>query len=221
MHTLPFETLKKKTYFYFIRHGESEGNRTKKMQGHHDTPLTNIGRDQARAAGKYFAEKKIDKIFSSPLSRALETAQLIARFTSLDSGSIAQRNELKEIDTGIFSGLSFKEAAKQHPKEWQLFQQHSWEGLVSAERIHELLQRAATIWHELIETARTGQSHLLCVSHGGILQWIIKRTMAAEWSAWLPVIRSENCGIHILEVVPLGDKKQYYAEWHKINYLPY
>ena len=222
MHKLPFETLKQKTSFYFLRHGESDGNRARKVQGHLDHPLTDTGRDQARKAGSYFADKKISRIFSSPLSRALETAQLIADSAGIDLAEIEQRDNLLELNTGVFSGLSFEEAKEQYPREWEDFQQHSWEGVPSAERIDELLERATAVWMELIETANRGNPNLLCVSHGGILMWILKRSMSTDWTRWLPVIRTENCGIHIMEVTPLNiSSGRYYAEWSKINFLPY
>lgn len=134
------------------------------------------------------------------------------------------RDNLLELDTGIFSGLTFEDAEKQYPGEWKNFQEQSWEGVPSAESVHELLQRATSVWHELIEVAAGGKSRLLCVSHGGMLQWIIKRSMSPDWQGWMPVLRTGNCGIHVIQVTPLGSEEnsgRYYAAWDKINYLPY
>ncbi|QQS18839.1 histidine phosphatase family protein [Candidatus Saccharibacteria bacterium] len=64
---------------YFIRHGQSELNKRKILAGHTDTPLTAKGREQAKAAGKGAHGLAIDCIVSSPLSRAHETAQILAR----------------------------------------------------------------------------------------------------------------------------------------------
>ena len=222
MHNLPFETLKQRTMFYFLRHGESEGNRAKKVQGHQDADLTETGRNQARKAGEYFVGKNISRIFSSPLSRALDTAKLVATTAGIDPADIQQRDNLIELNTGIFSGLTFEETQQQYPVEWEQFQQDSWEAVPGAERISELLQRASSVWQELIETANRGNPNLLCVSHGGTLQWIIKRSMSAEWSRWLPIIQTGNCGIHAMEVRPLGDEEhsgRYYAAWTRINHL--
>ena len=68
------------TTFYFVRHGESEGNVAGKMQGHLDHPLTDLGRDQARATGEWFAaaDVAVQRVFASPLKRAFETAAILA-----------------------------------------------------------------------------------------------------------------------------------------------
>jgi uncharacterized phosphatase len=64
---------------YFIRHGLSEMNKQGLFAGRADTPLTDEGRAQAKAAGAKAKDLKIDLIISSPLSRARETAEIISR----------------------------------------------------------------------------------------------------------------------------------------------
>lgn len=63
---------------YFIRHGQSELNAAGRYAGHTETPLTEEGRQQARAAGQLAKKHNIEYIISSPLGRALETAQIVA-----------------------------------------------------------------------------------------------------------------------------------------------
>lgn len=68
------------TKLIFLRHGESEYNRIKKYAGQLDVPLSEVGKQQAIIAGSYIAKNyKIDEIYSSNLSRAIETAQPIAK----------------------------------------------------------------------------------------------------------------------------------------------
>jgi 2,3-bisphosphoglycerate-dependent phosphoglycerate mutase len=64
----------------FLRHGESEGVRYKLLQGHKDFPLTDTGREQITALGRYWQNKKLsfDRILTSPLKRCKETAKIIA-----------------------------------------------------------------------------------------------------------------------------------------------
>ncbi|AHC13529.1 histidine phosphatase family protein [Salinispira pacifica] len=223
---IPFESIKEKTHFYFLRHGESEGNRKRMIQGHVDLPLTSLGRDHARSAGLYFQEKGLDAILSSPLSRALETAEIVAGHNNVDAGNIIRRDALKELDTGIFSGLTFDEIQSQYPEEWNSFQHHSWEAVPSAERLHQLMERGFSVWNEMIELANRGNRRILSVSHGGLIQWIYKLSFSDRWENWLPVIRTGNCGIYHLAVTPVpGDESTqgpgYYSEWVRINHLPY
>ncbi len=65
---------------YIVRHGQTEQNLKKKLQGRSDFPLTELGREQASAVGDAFRDAGIvfDKVYSSPLGRAVETAELIA-----------------------------------------------------------------------------------------------------------------------------------------------
>src|SRR5438477_10877116 len=91
---------------YFIRHGESVANLEQWHAGRIDTPLTEKGRQQAREAGKKARAQKIsvDKIVSSPLSRAAETARLIAEEIGYPEDRIELNPMLVERDYGAFSG---------------------------------------------------------------------------------------------------------------------
>ncbi len=62
---------------YFLRHGESRGNKDGVIQGRNHSHLTENGREQARAAGAWFRGKSIDIILTSPLARAEQTARII------------------------------------------------------------------------------------------------------------------------------------------------
>ena len=62
------------TLLYLVRHGETDWNRTHRIQGSTDIPLNDTGRAQARRAGRLLAKRSWDGIYSSPLSRAFETA---------------------------------------------------------------------------------------------------------------------------------------------------
>jgi broad specificity phosphatase PhoE len=228
---IPFQRVPHRTQFFLLRHGESEGNRRRMIQGHVDMPLTDVGRDHARAAGKYFSRGGLDHILSSPLSRARETAEIVASSLANGSGQgpepqISFLDCLKELDTGIFSGLTVSEIQEQFPEEWDAFTHRSWEAVPSAERLEELLARAAETWEAMIQAAEGGARNVLAVSHGGMIQWLFKLTFSDRWSSWLPVTRTGNCGIYQLVVTPVpGDLSPegpgFYAEWLKVNHLPY
>ena len=67
------------TTFYFVRHGESEGNAARIFTGQTDSPLTERGRRQAEAVATELARVKVDRIVSSDLSRTRDTAEAIAK----------------------------------------------------------------------------------------------------------------------------------------------
>lgn len=96
---------------YFVRHGESEANVAKIFAGQReDSPLTQKGRDEAVIAAKKFIQQGlvIDKIVSSPLVRALETAKIIADVIGSDSLQIEVNAGLSEYDMGQLTGTDHK-----------------------------------------------------------------------------------------------------------------
>jgi len=94
---------------YFVRHGESVLNRERVHAGQQDTPLTDLGREQARLAGDTARAIKFDIMVSSPLIRALETAQLIAEVTGYPLDRILTNPLFMERSFGSFEGHSWDE----------------------------------------------------------------------------------------------------------------
>ena len=92
-----------------VRHGETESNRTHIIQGHLDTPLSDVGVKQAECAAKHLADTKFDHALSSDLCRALKTGQVILDSNpSLDSNTIETWTVLRERSFGEFEGKQAK-----------------------------------------------------------------------------------------------------------------
>jgi len=88
-----------------VRHGETESNRTHTIQGHLNTPLSDVGLQQAERLAKHIAETKFDHALSSDLVRALKTGQLILDSNpSLETGSIEEWTVLRERCFGEMEG---------------------------------------------------------------------------------------------------------------------
>ena len=86
---------------HLVRHGETEQNALKVWQGHTNTPLNSIGLQQAKLLSIRLKDRNL-KIFSSDLSRAVETASFLSK-------NIIQRESLREINVGDFTGMSVKD----------------------------------------------------------------------------------------------------------------
>ncbi|MDD5449465.1 MAG: histidine phosphatase family protein, partial [Candidatus Omnitrophica bacterium] len=82
---------------YLIRHGESTWNRENRIQGNSDPGLSALGRSQAVILAKGFKKMQIDRLYSSPLARSIQTARPIAQALGL---KIIRREHLKEIGLG-------------------------------------------------------------------------------------------------------------------------
>jgi broad specificity phosphatase PhoE len=225
-----FHTLPEACDFYFVRHGESESNAGGRIQGHSDSPLSELGRRHAAAAAEWFADRKIDVVLSSPLSRAYDTATVIAR--RCGTSPPERVNELIELETGRYTGLDISELRSLDEELYARFRVHSWEAVPGAETIESLQRRGAAVWDRLIGLARSGRGRIVSVSHGGMIQWIIKATMGADGHRWMPIVKASNCGIFLLRVEstmpkdlraddPPSAGTGYYGVWDLMNHLPY
>jgi broad specificity phosphatase PhoE len=87
---------------YLVRHGQTESSARLAYSGRSDVALTSEGREQARVAAEHLAGAGIDAVFSSPLSRARDTAQAIADATG---APLTVDERLTEIDYGRFEGV--------------------------------------------------------------------------------------------------------------------
>jgi broad specificity phosphatase PhoE len=208
-----FSTIDKPTRFFIVRHGQSEGNAQRLFQGRLDLPLDEAGRAQARSAGAWLAAQGIDAILSSPLARAAETARIAARACGLDQPRLDPR--FAELDTGIFTGLSFAQSRELYPREFAAFEGLSWEAVPEAEKAETLYSRAMEAWELLRAEAEGGRSAIVCFSHGGFIQWLLRSTFGCR--SWMPLFSTANCGIFELLVEP-GGPSAAYLQWRHLNF---
>lgn len=101
-----------------VRHGQSESNVKKTFTGQLDAPLTEAGREQARRMARYLDKYKVDKVYASSLERAVETAQAIA---DRQNCPMETCDELMEINSGLWQGLTFTEIAEKYPQTYEVW----------------------------------------------------------------------------------------------------
>jgi len=146
------------TTFYFIRHGESEGNAAGRFTGQTDSPLTERGRRQAQAIADELASVKFDRIVSSDLSRTRDTADAIANRQGL---RVQVFPELREIDVGDRTGKPFDEA--RGLPNWSDDGFVAWPG---GEMLDEVVTRVLGAIERL--TRESPGKTILVVGHGGV-----------------------------------------------------
>ncbi len=104
------------TTLLLIRHGESEANRNNIFAGQIDPPLQDRGVKQAELTAKYIMENyKVDKIFSSDLQRAYNTAMCLSKLSGID---VIKDEGLREIAAGEWEGMLFDELPVHYPEEF-------------------------------------------------------------------------------------------------------
>ena len=110
------------TRLLLARHGETEWNADGRIQGYHDVPLNGRGRAQAEELGRRLREsgEKIERCYSSPKIRALETARIACRALELDEITIVE--DLREVSFGAWEGRTWAQVEAQWPAEYAAYQ---------------------------------------------------------------------------------------------------
>jgi broad specificity phosphatase PhoE len=186
------------TNVLLIRHGQSRGNAERRFGGHTATPLSARGRNQAEATARTLKSEAVTAIYSSDLARAMDTAQPLAKLTGL---SINGTNAFRERSVGVMEGLTFEDAAQQHPEQYAALLRRDFEYvLTGGESYRQLLDRAREKLDQIIEDNRGGK--IAVFSHTGTICILALHLMGALDAPELkPVwISSGNCGITRFEL---------------------
>lgn len=181
------------THVVIIRHGQSQGNAEGRFGGHTDTPLSPRGRRQAKATARALAAEKFDAIYSSDLPRAIETATPLAQLTG---APLETTDALRERSVGVMEGLTFEEAAEQHPEQYQALLRRDFDHvLAGGESYRQTLDRASRKLDEAI--AQHQGRRIALFAHTGTICILILHIMGALDAPELkPVwIATANCGI--------------------------
>lgn len=145
---------------YLVRHGETDWNLARRIQGATDVPLNDTGRDQALATGRLLSRRRLDAVITSPLSRAFETGAIIAAELGLAVPSTDA--DLVERQYGEAEGLDYREVAERFPNDAPVPGRESREAVV--ERALPALMAIAQ--------AHEGES-VVVVSHGGVIRSVL------------------------------------------------
>jgi broad specificity phosphatase PhoE len=188
----------KTTRVLLVRHGQSEGNAQGRFGGHTATPLSTRGRLQAEATARALSAENINAIYSSDLSRAVETAMPLARLAGLE---VERTSAFRERSVGVMEGLTFEEAASQHPEQYGALIRRDFDHvLLGGESYRQMLERAAHKLDEAIEQHMGGR--IVVFSHTGTICILALHLMGALDAPELkPVwIDTANCGISRFEL---------------------
>jgi len=160
---------------YLARHGETEWNRIGRWQGATDIPLSDAGRAQARLLADRLRDLRIGRVHASHLSRALETAQIIA--ARLGAPAPTGDPRLRERGYGAFEGLTREECAERFPGVWEQYLADRRVVPPGAEPQAEVIERITAAMTELAAAADPSEpGPILVVSHGGVIRSFIHAT---------------------------------------------
>lgn len=161
---------------YFVRHGESEGNKSGLHQGP-ESPLSKFGVKQAKIVAKRLSKHKIDAIYASPFTRAKQTAELISKKKKLPIEFWENLQEIKypsEIFGKSASNKKVREIRRQVHEHFL-----TGEGRYSDEETYEeLSKRAEGVLKHLV--THHSKQNVVCVSHSTMIKTIVSKAVFGE-----------------------------------------
>ena len=126
--------------WYLVRHGETEWNRARRIQGQGDVPLNRQGQTQASLLGLRLGETAFSAVYASDLSRAMATARLAVGESGREIAPVA---ELREIAYGEWEGLTFTEVEARDPEGFaeRMLRQNDRYTPPGGENVHQFVER--------------------------------------------------------------------------------
>jgi len=179
---------------YIMRHGVTDWNIPKKLQGCHDIPLNETGRDAARRAGILCQNVHFDLCFSSPMKRARETAELVLAGRDVP---ILFDDRLVEISFGVAEGMRLAELEESSPAFILFHSPERYEGIPEGESFPEVFARVGSFLDGTLAPEIKMGKDVLIIAHGVVNNCITtllhRRTLAQFWAQGI-----ENCKLYSL-----------------------
>ena len=152
-----------------VRHGETAFNASETFRGRADVPLNENGLRQSQLLGEYLSSEKIDVVYSSPLQRAVKTAEAIAHPHRLKVNIVANLND---IDCGEWQGLTLKEVKEKYSEVYQDWLDTPEQVKIpGGESLEDVRNRALPFVQDAI--TRCGQGKIVLVSHRAVNKVLI------------------------------------------------
>ncbi|MDP5273818.1 histidine phosphatase family protein [Chengkuizengella axinellae] len=154
------------TIIGFVRHGVTDWNQKRIIQGHRDVSLNEKGRIQAAALGERLVGEEWDVIISSDLARAKETAAIIAERLSLKVSSYDER--LRERFLGELEGLTHQDRVDKYGEDWEAIDLKE----LNIEEDEQLRSRGFSLIEDVQK--KYTNKRVLIVSHGGLINQVLR-----------------------------------------------
>ena len=152
-----------------VRHGETAWNAAGRLLGSTDQPLTDVGRDQARALAGRLGDAELVGVWTSALGRARETGAIVAEVLGLPAPEVDE--ELREREFGVFEGLTREDCETQYPAAWR-----DWKTQTGTPPGGETRAAATARLGRALARIATGDGGAVAViSHGAVMRlWLME-----------------------------------------------
>ena len=182
-----------------IRHGETAWNREKRFRGMHDVPLNDLGRHQAGLLATALSGRVIDAAYTSPLIRARQTAAIA--LAGRDIEPIVE-DGLKDIDYGLWTGLTDDEVARRWPAEHEAWITKAAEAQIPGGEMLRAVYDRAFAAMEAIASRYVGRTVAL-FAHRVVNKLLVLGALGLELDRF-PLIRQDNCCVDEFERIDCG-----------------
>ena len=183
-------------WLYLVRHGETPNNhaRPPRLQGRRtDPPLSEEGLRQARRTGQLLADVRLDAVYSSPLLRARQTAEAIARPHELP---VVVVDELTEVDVGDWEGRAWEEIERTDPEVYRAFMTDAGVNpYLGGETVETVRARAVPAFERLLADHAGG---IIAVSAHNVVNRAYLAHLMSIPVARYRTIPQDNCGVNVL-----------------------
>lgn len=201
---------------YFVRHGETDWNKERKIQGQVDIPLNEFGRHLARETAKGLRDVPFDVCFTSPLGRARETAQIILQGRDVP---ILEDKRILEMNFGVLEGKCCSKEGWDVPDSFQMFFDDPvhYQAPEGGEDFQAVRERTGDFLNWLFAQEQYRDSTVLVTTHGaamaGLLNNLKKKPLAEYWGVGV----HKNCGVTEVNVTDgridiISENKVYYTD---------
>jgi broad specificity phosphatase PhoE len=189
------------TTVYLIRHGETDWNLAGRWQGHADVPLNELGHRQAKLVAQRLAAEgpQFDAIYSSDLARAYQTAWEVGAAVKV---AVQLLPNLREIDLGTWSGLTYDEIKTTHPTEIALLERGQDIPRGGGESLSALRKRVVEAV-DAIAKLHSGNT-LALVTHGGCIRMLLAHAESYHGDGFKRFPHIGNTSISVLRISASG-----------------
>lgn len=189
-----------KTKLYIIRHCEARGNIDRIFQGHTDSDISENGLRQLERLSERFRQIKIDICYSSPLKRAVLTAEAVVKHSK---APIITDERLMEINGGLWEGVLFCNLPQKFPKEHEIWTNKPHEFLVeTGERMIDVYNRMSAAIDDILESNK-GKT-IAVVSHGCAIRNLFCYLKGLSHEELINMKWCENTGVSIVDFDEVG-----------------
>lgn len=190
---------------HIVRHGQTDWNAIRRIQGQLESELDDTGRQQAQARGKDFNNLPLLAVYSSSSVRTRQTTKLIL---GQRTDTVTYRDDLREVRLGVWQGRLWADVEREFPEMVEAHRTDSPEfDVENAERSQQVQERGVAAIESIINEHKESEAddNILVVSHGAIMRTILAHYCELPLARLHTVPALPNCAHCIIQVV--GDKR--------------